>query len=357
MFDRMKTVLAAAFGVALLGTVPAWSNVIETATITASCTNYTFEATGTHLRVGDKYAVKWNFDLATPNGTNARFRGRIMVNAYDQNGDFDNKKTYNWNPALIPGSYAFTRGKATLYDLTKNAKRNSVQITFTPAQFSCPGKCECNSSNQSNFNGTGIPVGDYIWFNSAFKASGIPTNGTTLYFTNSTITFSDSNGTPYTVPVPNGQVTFSTSATCTTTNYDPVTNTWFTTVPIKGDDEILMQDVSWLVPTGFSGQVTGNVTWNTTMSTNDSGITVQWQWGAAVYSEFTTDYNQLAVKPAHQSACSYNNGDHAGTPEGTDSNGNPWKNFVVGGGRGGGGSNFTGSWSGTVNAMINCPMD
>jgi len=53
----------------------------------------------------------------------------------------------------------------------------------------------------------------------------------------------------------------------------------------------------------------------------------------------------LNVKPTHQNACNVNNGDHAGTPE------NPaYQQCVTGGATGGGGSNFTGSWSGTVSA-------
>jgi len=70
---------------------------------------------------------------------------------------------------------------------------------------------------------------------------------------------------------------------------------------------------------------------------------VQWKWGAAVYTYFTTDYNALQVKASHQNACGVNNSDHAGTPEGTDtSTGESFKGFVIGGARGGGGSNFTG---------------
>ena len=157
--------------------------------------------------------------------------------------------------------------------------------------------------------------------------------------------------------VPNGQVTFTNSVTCATTTFDSTTNTWLTQLPVSGDDEIMMQDVAWLVPSGFAGKVDGNVTWNATVTTNTSGVSIQWKWGAAVYTQLTTDYNQLQVKPTHNDSCSYNNGDHAGTPEGENSSNEPWKDFVIGGGTGGGGSNFTGSWSGTVNASITCPRN
>jgi hypothetical protein len=75
--------------------------------------------------------------------------------------------------------------------------------------------------------------------------------------------------------------------------------------------------------------------------------------GAAVYTVLTTNYNVLGVKPAHTNTCLYDNSDHAGTPEGIDpGSGRPFKSFVTGGARGGGGSNWTGSWSGTAGATI-----
>jgi hypothetical protein len=67
-----------------------------------------------------------------------------------------------------------------------------------------------------------------------------------------------------------------------------------------------------------------------------------------VYTDFTTDYNALQVKPTHTNACGFKNSDHAGTPEGLSSTGISFKKSVIGGARGGGGSNFTGSWSGTA---------
>jgi hypothetical protein len=83
--------------------------------------------------------------------------------------------------------------------------------------------------------------------------------------------------------------------------------------------------------------------------TGTPGISFQWKWGAAVYALFSTNYNSLDVKPTHQNACSYNNGDHAGTPENA-----AFQSTVVGGGTGGVGSNFTGSWSGTVSVTPVC---
>ena len=39
-----------------------------------------------------------------------------------------------------------------------------------------------------------------------------------------------------------------------------------------------------------------NVTWSGTISTDTPGVKVKWQWGAAVYTNFSTDYNAIGSK-------------------------------------------------------------
>jgi hypothetical protein len=210
------------------------------------------------------------------------------------------------------------------------------------AQSSCSP-----SSNISNFNGTSIAANNFIWFNANFTASGIPSSGATITFT-STITFTADQ--PYAVPVPDAKIKFDPNAVCASTTFDA--NTWTTIVPLAGSDEIFLSGVAFLVPAGFS-RVNGPVTWQGTFTSDTAGISVAWKWGAAVYKTFSTDYNVLGIKPTHTRACLYNNSDHAGTPQGVDPNsGQPFKDFVVGGARGGGGSNWTGSWSGTAGVSV-----
>ena len=217
------------------------------------------------------------------------------------------------------------------------------------AQSTCP-----SSANISNFNGTPIQPGSFIWFNANFTASGIPSTGATIFFTASTITFTADQ--PYTVNVPNAQITFSPNVVCASTSFDTATNTWMTTVPLAGSDEVFLSGVTFLVPASFAqanGRVQGPVTWQGTFTSDTAGISVAWKWGAAVYRAFSLDYNVLGVKPTHTHACLYNNSDHAATPEGIDpASGQPFKDFVAGGARGGGGSNWTGSWSGTVGVSV-----
>src|SRR5262249_28756815 len=130
---------------------------------------------------------------------------------------------------------------------------------------------------------------------------------------------------------------------------DTTSGSWLTTVPTSGDDEIFLTGLAFPIPSvGISGGIK-NVSWNGTFSTDTAGLSISWKWGAAVYTSFTTNYSALGVKAVHNIACGISNGHHAGTPENYAISAN-----VIGGGTGGGFSNFTGSWSGTQNVTPSC---
>ena len=118
-----------------------------------------------------------------------------------------------------------------------------------------------------------------------------------------------------------------------------------TTVPASFADDVFLSGLAFHVPAG--GLPAGEkVTWHGTIS-GSAPFSMQWKWGAAVYTSFD-DYNSIGVKPVHSTSLdSYPNGDQAGTPENKKSN-------VIGGARGGGGSNWTGSWSSTASASSTC---
>lgn len=342
-----------------IGSQPASANVLVSATVAPSCNGYTITVSGQNLDIsGVTWHVNYTILVTASDGTTFTLNDSIQVfRRSPSDHSFNASVTKAAGPATQNISLS---GTATLVD-SAGTTFNTVNIVFTPATLSCaqstPPPCAASSSNISNFNGTPIAAGNYIWFNANFTASGIPSSGATVSFTNSTIKFTADQD--YTLSVPNAQITFSPSATCATTSFDSITNTWMTTVPVSGDDEIFLSGVAFLVPASFAnvgGRVTSNVVWSGTFSSSTSGVSMHWKWGAAIYTRFTTDYNALSVKPTHSNSCSFNNSDHAGTPEGTDSSsGRPFKAFVTGGARGGGGSNFTGSWSGTLSVSPACP--
>lgn len=198
-----------------------------------------------------------------------------------------------------------------------------------------------SGSITSKFNGNKISASNFIWFNSNFKASGLGTEKVTIWLMNSKVTI---NGVDY--DAPNAQITFDPDARYTRTSFDATTNTWKTTVPIIGSDEIFLS--GFALQTELAGGAT--VTWKGDFFVSASGISINWKWGAAVYTKFTTNYTYLNIKAAHTNAEGndgqpINNSDHAGTPEN-------YKQYVIGGARGGGGSNYTGSWSGTQTVIF-----
>ena len=192
----------------------------------------------------------------------------------------------------------------------------------------------------SDFNGTGINAGNTIWFNSVLKPSGLSTTApTTVMFSDQMILFSV-NGTGYSLPVPDAIVTFTPGATTSSTIFDAANNVWRTSVPTNTSGNDFLSGLGYKVPSFIPGGAVKNITWTGDFDATKSGVTVNWQWAAAVYTQFAGN-NAIGVKPLDDNHFGpYFNSDHAGTPE----NERP---YVIGGARGGGGSNFTGSYSAT----------
>jgi hypothetical protein len=191
-----------------------------------------------------------------------------------------------------------------------------------------------------------IQAGNYIWFNAVVNnVNNLGSGQVKLYLNNSTISFT-ANGTPYTVPVPNAVVTFN-SASQTSgakTTYDLTNSRWSTAVAASGlTGNTFVTGVAFQVPSGGFPSGIQNVTWSAAFSTDIPGVTLHWQWGAAVYTSFGTTYatgtnaNVLGVN-AEDGSADANGTDPAGTPE-------TYKASVIFGATGGGLTNYTGYFS------------
>jgi len=202
------------------------------------------------------------------------------------------------------------------------------------------------STLSSNFNGTSIAAGRTIWFSSVFKASGVGSGPVTFYIRSATVSFT-SGSTTYDVLIPNSDITIDSSLSTAQASF--ASNQWtiLAQTNLAGND--FMAGAGFTVPaSGISGGV-NPVTWTADIYTDAAGaaagVSLTWQWAAAVYSSFGSDLSTIGAKPVDDnSASSFLNSDHAGTPE-------SYTSFVLGGARGGGGSNFTGSYSGTSAAV------
>jgi hypothetical protein len=214
----------------------------------------------------------------------------------------------------------------------------------------CPGGA--TSTIASNFNGTAIAAGSFIWFSAALKVQGVGSQGATITFSKQSIRFM-ANGFLYdtaNASMPDSSVTISPSFTQAATTFDETTRTWRTVTPPNTAGNIFLSgyafDQSLFAQQGGLPGGISPVTWSGQFASSSPGVSVKWQWAAAVYTAFSTGNNNLGVKPVDDNqASAYKNSDHAGTPEN-------FKTFVVGGARGGGGSNFTGSLSATAGVQL-----
>jgi hypothetical protein len=166
------------------------------------------------------------------------------------------------------------------------------------------------------------------------KPSGLGSTPVTIRFTQQTLSSS-----AFTLSVPDATVTFDPTATSATTTFTG--GMWVTRVPSSGlAGNTFLSGLGYQVPGNIPGGLK-NVKWSGVVSFDTPGVSMQWQWAAAVYKCFSPDNNSLGVKPVDDTKASqYKNSDHAGTPEN-------FKSGTTGGATGGGASNYTGSYSGT----------
>ena len=195
------------------------------------------------------------------------------------------------------------------------------------------------SSITSSFNGTAIPAGDYLWFNSVAKVSGLGTATATVHVTNQVVSFI-ADGTPFTLAVPDSTLVFNPVTGSASANF---AGDWEVASPSHFSGNVFLGGAGFLFTGGLPGGIK-NVVWSGNFTSDTAGLKINWQWAASVYTQFSTDPASLGVKASDSPTAAYGNSDHAGTPE-------AFKSFVIGGARGGGGSNFTGSYSATGSVM------
>lgn len=239
--------------------------------------------------------------------------------------------------------------------------KSVIRFAFALVLFSGLAAADTISSISVGFNGTAIKGGDYIWFSAVFKPSttlgSTATGPVTLYEKKGSITFT-ANSQTYTIPVPDATITFASTNSLATVTYGA--NGWTEKLPtsslLSGNE--FLDGVAFQIPAAGLPAGIKPVTWTASFSTSDPMFSVNWQMAAAVYtSGCVANYATSGVKPVDStSMSSYKNSDHAGTPETcvhplTKSA----TNIVIGGATGGGGSNYTGSYSGTFKFTPNTP--
>jgi hypothetical protein len=189
--------------------------------------------------------------------------------------------------------------------------------------------------SNTSWNKFNIPSGSspVVWVHMHIGTpGGIPTtNVTTVQFVGVTLNL---NGVNYLLP--NGVMRFDPSAPSTITTL--FTNgQWQTLInPKNMSDEMFFTGAAIPVTASIAAGAQANLSYTTLSSV--AGLSLNWQWSAAVFTYWPTNWNQAMIQPYHASY-------HAGTPLNTTV-----QQSLIQGPRGGGGSNFTGSWSATGTA-------
>jgi hypothetical protein len=245
-------------------------------------------------------------------------------------------------PYTGTGTFARTAGTYTFTVTDAKGCSKSTTITIAPS-LPCNNGCTFNSSITQNFNNVSISQGRYIWFNSVMNLDYCVPNNIAVNVRNAKITFKV-NGNTITLPVPDARIRFSTSTTVASTTF--VNGKWETVSPLLTyGRNVFMSGLSYLMPSNLPANIQ-DVKWTADIST-DRGVEFRWQWGAAVYTQFSTNYPTLGVKPIDfwlQNP--YYNFDLAGSPQN-------FKSRLVSGGTGFGYYNYTGYTGKT--RKIDCP--
>ncbi|WP_433984082.1 hypothetical protein RBB78_02150 [Tunturiibacter empetritectus] len=235
-------------GLIFLCATPVLANHVDTANATVTCNAYSFSVDASALSPGTKYEISYTIETSPYAGP--PITGVIPFTA-------SSTTTFE---ATVWGSFPALIGSYNFYGTASLVGHNTVPILFSPTSLSCGAPPPPPNSGKGidtvSFNGTPIVSGDYVWFNANFSVKNIPKTGGVITFTNSRILDVETNSL-FTSAAPNAQITFSPTATCSSTTFSTMTNTWITTVPLKGDDEIFLTGVAIPVPShGVPGGLT-----------------------------------------------------------------------------------------------------
>lgn len=213
-----------------------------------------------------------------------------------------------------------------LYTLTSGNCRNTQKVTLLVRPAEINESCTSNSGIIASFNSISIRAGRHIWFNSVFDPSSMGNGPVNFTVTNGKITFT-ANGQNYSLVVPDATIQFSNTIQTPVTQYG--TGGWKTLVPLSTSGNVFLSGLSFAVPANFQGNIR-NVRWTANISIDKPGVSLNWKWAAAVYTNFASNAG-LVIKPVDGPLQLLNTNltDKAGTPVN-------YKLYVIPGATGGG---------------------
>ena len=219
----------------------------------------------------------------------------------------------------------------------------------------------CTSAIQVRFDKYGmthIPAGSTIWFTSVLKAvhtadGSAITSPIRIDVRQSRITF---GSWPYIITMPDSTVVLDPSISVPRRLWSDAEKLNAAYSPSQVSTEALFDALPYEAPEPFIPRSSGPVTWTATFAASRPGITIDWAWSAAVYSQFGA-VGSFQLKPLSGPIAQvdpqagppnlYENADPAGTAE-------AYKQYVVAGAMGSGAPSYTGARSETASVTA-CP--
>lgn len=344
MFKKraVSTILWIVLAFVAVSAAPAHAHVLKSATATANCQGFILTMVAIDLTPGRTYVIDYTFTINCNNGSPTTVPGTVTFTAAGTTDTVKTSGTFSGlsGNCMVTGTAVLEADRYTKITVKINGGSSA---TLNCTAYVCtipPSGTQIGGSPVSwnKFNTQGS--NDVVWINAHIgKPTGISTTeATTVQFTGVTFVL---NGQTY--HLPDGFLIFDPSAPATpTTSFDATykpNGRWVTTLNANDlFDEIFFDGQAVPVDSNISGG--GTATLNYTTESTDNSLAFSWQWSAAAYTSWPGN-NQAEILPYHNSL-------HAGTPL------NPAvQQSLIQGPRGGGGSNYTGSWSGTGNGA--CP--
>lgn len=213
----------------------------------------------------------------------------------------------------------------------------------------------CTSSIRVRFDEYGmthIPTGDTIWFTGVLKAvhtadGSAITTPISIDVRQGRITFGE---WPYVITMPDSTIVLDPSISVPRRLWSSATQLNVAYAPSQVEKEALFDALPYTAPEPFVPRQSGPVTWTATFTASRPGITLDWAWSAAAYSQFgpvgTFLLKPLSgpvaqVEPQAGPPDLYLNDDPAGTAE-------AYKQYVVAGAMSSGAPQYTGARSETA---------
>jgi hypothetical protein len=184
-------------------------------------------------------------------------------------------------------------------------------------------------SSSQNFNGTAISKGSWLLFSSVLSERGT-TGPFRVAMRQSFVTFSVGK-THYTIEGPDMDLALDSGDTVRL-SFPAWGDHWRMSAPYGATGGDFLNSIGYQTRNHLPGNIT-NVSWSAEFYGSSP---IKWRWGAAVYTRLPNRYGEFKTKPLTDPDYPPNNSDPAGTPE-------AFKQYVIGGGTGDGGKNYTGS--------------